>query len=148
MLKNHEAGDEEEDVTSLLLGSLKGAVMCVDLVIVKQLLSPLVDAITAHVKIILLPLLKEGVTSQTLQTPSHRDDASVCSRPVQTLVKLIPDIIRAHLQSLANCPPVGCAMEEMGLRVLHLYVTVASLVRCVPPYPPLSSLINYTLRKQ
>ena len=128
---HHDDEDEIIRMTSLLLQSLKGALTCVDLVITKQLLAPLLDTITTHLKSILLPLLKEGISTTPmasnvlLENPSSVD----CSRPVQAVLKILPEILRVHLFSLASCPPVACAIEELGFRVLHLYVTIAALVR-------------------
>ena len=126
---HHDDEIEESRMTSLLIQSLKGAITCIDLVISRQLLSPLLEAITTHLKSVLLPLLKEGAS--TNRTGIHAESSSGvdCSSQVQILVKLIPEILRIHLISMANCPPLASAVEELGLRVLHLYITVAALVR-------------------
>ena len=116
---------------ALLVQSLKGSLACIDLVITKQLLSPLVDAITTHIKGLLLPLLKEGISPQNrTQTNVHENPSSMdCSRSVQAVLLTLPEMLRVHLLAVASCPPVACAIEEVGLRVFHLYVTVAALVR-------------------
>lgn len=131
-----EGGEPSEGVEEQTLGvltrSLKGAIVCLDTVISKQILAPLITAISSHVKTVLLPLLKEGVSTvpASVRALAHEDQQGVdCSRPVQTIVKLLPEVVKVHLLSLATCPPVTGAVEELGLRILHLYVTVAALIR-------------------
>jgi hypothetical protein len=91
-------------------------------------------------KTILLPLLKEGVTttptSTTAPTPASASaqDPAVqvdCSRAVQALLKHLPELAKTYLLTLAKCPAVTAAAAELGLRVMHLYVTIACLARPV-----------------
>ena len=126
---HHDDEIEESRMMSLLKQSLKGALTCIDLVISRQLLSPLLEAITTHLKSILLPLLKEGASINRTGMNTETSLGVDCSGPVQALVKLIPEILKVYLISMASCPPLASAVEELGLRVLHLYITVAALVR-------------------
>ena len=111
------------------------ALACIDEMTGRQLLAPLVDAITGYLKGVLMPLLKEGVAATTTSTAHNNNDSSSvqvdCSRAVQQLTKQLPDLAKTYLLSLAKCPAVSAAASELGLRILHLYVTVASLVRPV-----------------
>ena len=135
--KEKEREDEEENTSlSLLTKAMSNAIAFIDSVITRQLLAPLLSAITAHLKSILLPLVKEGVSSAPVRTPAHvhHGDGPIgvdCSRPVQALLTILPDIMKIHVLSLHSCPPVTRAIEELGLRILHLYVTVAALIRSV-----------------
>ena len=132
--KEKEKEDEEQNASlSLLTKAMNNAIVFIDSVITKQLLAPLLAAITAHLKTILLPLVKEGVVSAPVRTPTHvQHGESIgvdCSRPVQALLTILPDIMKIHILSLHSCPPVTSAVEELGLRILHLYVTIAALIR-------------------
>ena len=101
----------------------------------RQLLAPLVTALSAHVKSLLFGLPKEGVAQS--QAPSSSASAKgsgaevECSRAVQTAVKQLPELIKAHLAGLPKSPLVTEATEELCLRVMHAYVSAASLVRPV-----------------
>lgn len=98
----------------------------------RQLLAPLVSALSAHVKTVLFGLPKEGVAQAQTQAPSSSASAEVeCSRAVQTAVKQLPELIKAHLAGLPKSPLVVEATEELCLRVMHAYVSAASLVRPV-----------------
>ena len=111
---------------------LRTALACIDEMTGRQLLAPLVDAITGYLKGVLMPLLKEGVAATTTTTANDSSSLQVdCSRAVQQLTKQLPDLSKTYLLSLAKCPAVSAAASELGLRILHLYVTVASLVRPV-----------------
>jgi hypothetical protein len=115
---------------------LRAALAVIDDVAARQVLAPLVDAIAAHVKTQLLPLLKEGVTTTNTAggVGGPGDGAGVqvdCSRAVQIVAKQLPDLAKTYLLGLAKCPAVTAALEELGLRVLHVYVTVAALARPV-----------------
>ena len=133
--KEKEKEDEVENTSlSLLTKAMNNAIVFIDSVITKQLLAPLLSAITAHLKTILLPLVKEAVSSVPARTHTHVQHGEGpigvdCSRPVQALLTILPDIMKIHVLSLHSCPPVTCAIEELGLRILHLYVTVAALIR-------------------
>ena len=114
---------------------LWAALACIDEMTGRQLLAPLVDSITGYLKGVLMPLLKEGVASTTTTSANSSNDSSSvqvdCSRAVQQLTKQLPDLAKTYVLSLAKCPAVSAAASELGLRILHLYVTVASLVRPV-----------------
>lgn len=132
--KEKEKEDEEQNTSlSLLTKAMNNAIVFIDSVITKQLLAPLLAAITVHLKTILLPLVKEGVVSAPVRTSTHvQHGESIgvdCSRPVQALLTILPDIMKIHILSLHSCPPVTSAIEELGLRILHLYVTIAALIR-------------------
>ena len=131
--REHPVEGVEEPTLGVLIRSLKGAIVCLDTVISKQILAPFISAIASHVKTVLLPLLKEGVSTATVtvRAPGHDDNQQGvdCSRPVQAIVKMLPEVVKVHLLSLSACPPVTSAVEELGLRILHLYVTVAALIR-------------------
>lgn len=135
--KEKEKEDEEENTSlSLLTKAMNNAIVFIDSVITRQLLAPLLSAITSHLKTILLPLVKEGVSSTPARTPSYVQHGEGpigvdCSRPVQALLTILPDIMKIHILSLHSCPPVTRAIEELGLRILHLYVTVAALIRYI-----------------
>lgn len=141
LLKNADSaesslGNQEEDeevLLNVLVKALSGAIDCIDLVISKQLLAPLVAGIVTHLKGVLLPLLKESFSTAPTRTHVHDESPYGVDSfsPVQALLKVLPEIMKVHMLSLTSCPPVTCAVEELGLRILHLYVTVAALIRSV-----------------
>jgi hypothetical protein len=72
---------------------------------------------------VLLPLVKEGASVQ--------GDSTECSKPVQTFIKQLPELVKTYITTLSNCPATLLANQEFGLRILHVYVTIASLIRPV-----------------
>lgn len=132
-------GNDVDEIVAL-------ALTLVDEVLTRQLLFPLVDALTNYVRTLLLGLLKEGVTlsATSSQIPAKATklgsaDAEVdgstpatdCSRSVQVLVKQFPELVRAFLETLPRCAPVIAATEEFGLRILANFVSVVAMVRPV-----------------
>ena len=109
--------------------SIKGAVSYVEDLAVKQLLYPLVDSMTAHVRSVLIGLLKEGITSNPMVAVS--DDDVECSLAAQSIVQQVPEMMKSHLFSLPKSNAVAAATEEFCLRILASYISVAALVRPV-----------------
>lgn len=108
--------------------SIKGAVAYVEDLSMKQLLYPLVDSMIAHIRSVLLGLLKEGVANSNSSGSGVSEDVE-CSRAAQTVAQQVPEMIKSHLNSLPKSEGVIMATEEFALRVMSCYVSVASLVR-------------------
>eukprot|EP00981_Chlorochromonas_danica_P014289 scaffold7730_cov173-Ochromonas_danica.AAC.4 len=67
------------------------------------------------------PALFSGITE------SYTD----CSLAVQTLIKQLPNMLKAHLHSLAKSPLIEMGNEELALRILQSYISIAALTRPV-----------------
>jgi len=66
------------------------------------------------------------------QQSAEEDVASLeCSVAVQTVVKHLPIMLQQHLLCLPKCRVVDACLEEVYVRTLHTYLTVAALLRPV-----------------
>jgi len=93
----------------------------------EQLLVPVIDSLTTYVRSHLLGGLKEGslkTTGGKQQTEAITKDPS---KTMQSLIKLLPGLLRCYLQSLANHPTVSSAIEEFVARMECLFVSISAL---------------------
>ena len=87
LLKAASGGAPHENMHTDLTEEVKVAIGYVDELIVRNLLSPLVDAMSAHVRTVTVGMLKEGVSRG--KNSSGGDDEVDCSRAVQTLLQQV-----------------------------------------------------------
>lgn len=122
-----------DSVVNAVLGELhvlsKSAIVAIEELTARQLLSPMVEVLTAHVKSLLFSLPKEGVVSAP--SSSNKSAEFECSRAVQGIVKQVPELIKVYLGSLPKSPLVVAATEELCIRIMHSYISTASLLRPV-----------------
>jgi hypothetical protein len=108
-----------------------------------QILDPIVDLLSGYVKSVLLGLLKEGFVSKPASRPTPAKFGAIavggpmdvssmdCSIAVQTLLKQVGLMVSQHITSLPPSPVVDAALQELSIRIMHSYVTVAALSRPV-----------------
>jgi hypothetical protein len=123
----------------------------------KQILDTIVSLLSSYVTSVIVTIHKEGVVGSSAASASKaaggggggstpatsggytgkapistlQETALDCSSAVQTLVKQLPLMLKSHLFSLPRCDAVDAAAEELYVRILHSYVTVAALLRPV-----------------
>ena len=111
--------------------SIKGAIAYVEDLSCRQLLYPLIDSMISHVRSVLIGLLKEGVSLSTVELGPNAEDEVECSIAAQTVIHQVPEMMKSHLLSLPKTTSVVAATEELCLRILTTYVSIASLLRPV-----------------
>lgn len=114
---------------SSILGS---AVTTMDELSVKQLYAPLLDNIMAYVKSVLIHLPTKD--NSPMSPPPDTGHIVECSKSVQLLQKQLPELLQSHLQHLPKSSLLSMVSEELCLRVMHMYMTVAALTRPVTEY--------------
>ena len=95
----------------------------------KQILDSIVALLSGYIKSVLTSLHKEGVTSlnTTKNNPNSTED---CSAAVLTLSKQVPIMLKSYITAcLPKCDIVDKAVEEICIRLMNLYVSIASLCR-------------------
>jgi hypothetical protein len=99
----------------------------------KQILDSVVALLSGYTKSLLMGMHKEGVVSVkgASPTPGDDDQSLECSAAVQTVVKQMPIMIKSHILTLTRCAVVDRAIEEITLRTMHSYLTIAAVVRPV-----------------
>ena len=116
-----------DGVLAELNGLASASAVTVEELTSRQLLAPMVGLLSTYIKSVLFALPKEGVQA----LGSSKNAEVECSRAVQTVVKQVPELIKLHLACLPKSPLVVEAAEELCLRVMHAYISTASLVRPV-----------------
>lgn len=119
------------------------AVLMVDDLAGKQILSNLVNSISSYVCNIFLGLLKEGIYGTTTRqsqanisnisagSAGSTSSNSTSSKTVELALKTIPDLISVYLQHFPHIPPVNHAIHEVASRILVSYISIAALRRPV-----------------
>jgi hypothetical protein len=126
---------------------LSASIERIDDLATRQLLVPLVDAISDYIKSVMITMHKEGSTiSPAVTNPNYSVDTSNqdCSKAVQTILKQFPEILRIHLQSLSAHHAVSWAVEELCKRVLVVFISCAVTVRPVTEISRLRAAADIT----
>lgn len=103
----------------------------------RQILDSVVALLSGYIKSVLLTVHKEGLISSTSGNTEHKttDDGHPdlnCSQAVNTLLRQMPAMMRAHLLCLPQYfKPVALAIEEVCLRTMNAYISVVALQRPV-----------------
>ena len=140
--------------------AVEDAVSWIEEVADKHIMQPVVTLLSGYVTSVVVGMRKEGIVGgvgaspavtagsasktaspSTASTSTYTGKAPVnnpaaeatleCSGAVQSLAKNLPVLLKAHLLSLPKCEAVVRAAEEVHVRALHSYVTVAALLRPV-----------------
>jgi len=138
--------------------AVEEAVSWIEEVADKHIMQPVVTLLSGYVTSVVVGMHKEGIvggvatspavtagsaskTATPSTTSTYTGKAPInnpaaeatleCSGAVQSLAKNLPVLLKAHLLSLPKCEAVVRAAEEVHVRALHSYVTVAALLRPV-----------------
>jgi len=124
-------GQQSESVVGEVKKSVQTAVEIIDDLAERQITDAIVALLAGYIQSIILGLHKEGVSNYSSKGSTAAGDIAVdCSMAVQTLSKQVPVMLKSHLiSSLPKSKIVDTAVEEVCLRMMHSYVTVASLCR-------------------
>lgn len=102
------------------------AIGMIDELSAKQLYAPLLDNVLTYIKSVLINIpTKESAPTQS----SSVGGVIECSKSVQLLQKQIPELLQSYISQFPKSSLLAAVNEEFCLRVMHLYVTVASLIR-------------------
>jgi hypothetical protein len=119
------------------------AIRMIDDLALNHLLSPLLQALTQYVRLNFAFLLREGLP--TTAAGAHQVD---CSKTMQMMSKLIPDMCRVYLLHLPRFYAVTISLEEFRRRVWMCYASVAVLIRPVTEALRLRTLADISTLEQ
>lgn len=100
---------------------------------VREILSPIIETISDYVLTTLLPLQKESILYLNKSTPSSAAAVNLdCSLAVQNLLRQLPSLLKTYLFILPKNYTtilIEYAMEEIAMRVIQSYLSIACLSR-------------------
>lgn len=100
---------------------------------VREILSPIIETISDYVLTTLLPLQKESILYLNKSTPSSAVAVNLdCSLAVQNLLRQLPSLLKTYLFILPKNYTtilIEYAMEEIAMRVIQSYLSIACLSR-------------------
>lgn len=118
-------GDIKISSLKLILGDIVSSCQKrINTLLSEQLLLPVVDSLTLYMRSHLLGGLKEGSLKAGKQAEVISKDPS---KTMQSLVKVLPELCRFYLQSLAAHSSVSSAVEELIARAECIFVSISAL---------------------